>query len=146
MNLRRGLATVLIALAAMLGATAAPAAQTQAEVNAALRADPRVHGPLMAAGIAAAIAEQCPTIAAREMRARADALGLYNQARRLGYSGAQIRAFVRDRAERDWLEGQVRAWFAARGLREGDPAEGFCALGQAQLAGNAPAARYLRAQ
>lgn len=139
------------AIAALLGLLSvqpvgAEPARSQAEVNAALRAVPQITGPLMAAGIAAGIAEYCPTISAREMRARTDALGLYNHARSLGYSSAEIRAFVRDRGERDWLEGQVRAWFAARGLRPNSPADGFCALGHAQIAENAPSARYLRAR
>ena len=143
--LRAASVAVVLCLSSAL-AGSAETARSQAEVNAALRGVPQITGPLMAAGIAAGIAEYCPTISAREMRARSDALGLYNHARSLGYTSAEIRAFVRDRGERDWMEGQVRASFAARGLQENSPADGFCALGRAQIAENAPSARYLRAR
>lgn len=143
----RAFPPILALLAALAGTAGAAASdQTQAQVNATLRGDPQIVGPLMAAGIAAVISENCPTIDAREMRARADAVGLLNLARGHGFTFQQARAFVRDPDERAWMRDQLRAWFAARGLQETSPAEGFCALGQQEIASGAPSARYLRAR
>jgi len=145
-----GLAVVLVLAAvparAQTPAQAAPRDQSQAQVNAVLRQDARIRESLMAAGIAAAIAQRCPTIEGRDMRARTDALGLYNHARGLGYTRQQIRSFIDDQAEKERMRGEIRAWFRARGLQDDGPAEGFCDLGRAQIAENAPAGRYLRAR
>jgi hypothetical protein len=142
----RALCLVMALMAGPLVGAASAQASPQTQVNATLRQDARIHASLLAAGIAVAIAERCPAITSRDLRIRTDALGLVNHARGLGYSLSQVRAFVDDRAEKDRMRAQVRDWFAARGLRDSDPADGFCALGRQQMAENAPAARYMRAQ
>jgi len=130
-----------------LGLLATPAlATTQAQVNDALRADSRVWSTLSAAAAASEISERCPQLEAREFRARADALALYNYARGLGYTRQQIRSFIDDRAEKDRLRADVIAWFARQGLTTSSPAEGFCALGRSEIENGTLAGRYLRAR
>jgi len=131
----------LLALALL----AAPAhAETQAEANAALRADPEVWSGLMALAIANEVSERCPSLEARMFRGRTYVLGLYNRARSLGYPRAQILAFIDDEGEKARLRREVTAWFAARDLTESSDQAGFCALGRDEIAGQTLAGSFLR--
>lgn len=142
------LARVLVLVAAMalmtpgmLGAQA----RTQAEVNAALRADPEIFNGLFVMGIAHGIRDTCPTIEARMLRGHSMALSLYNRARSLGYSYNEIRAFLRDDANKDELREIVIAYYNERGARVEQP-ETICALGLAEIAAGTPAGALLRAR
>lgn len=138
----RGVLATALALA-----LAGPAlGSTQAEANAALRADAEIWGGLMALAIAREVSDRCPGLEARTFRGQTFVLGLYNRARGLGYPRAQIMAFIDDEAEKARLRTEVTAWFAARGLREGAAPDGFCTLGQAEIAGQTLAGSFLRAR
>jgi hypothetical protein len=144
----RGLVTLAL-VAALLGPVAAPVAAqdaAQAQANAALRADPEIWGSLTALAIARELGRRCATLEERTFRGRTHVVGLYNRARGLGFSRAQIMAFIDDDAEKARLRAEVTQWFAARGLREGGPSEGFCALGREQIAGGTLAGTFLRAR
>lgn len=137
-----------LALAAALAAAPAipAAATTQAEANAGMRADGQIWGGLTALAIAREIGNRCPSIEARTFSGRAYVVTLYNRARSLGYSRAQIMAFVDDEGEKARLRREVTAWFAARGLREGSDPEGFCRVGRDEIAGGTLAGSFLRAR
>jgi len=135
------------AAALILSLLAAPAwATPQAQVNAALRADPAIWGTMQAMAIAREIDRRCDTIERRSLRARAQLLSLYNRARALGYTRTQIEGFIDDEAEKARLRAEVLRWFGSRGLAADAPAEGFCALGRAEIAAGTPAGSYLRAR
>lgn len=140
----KGLLT--LAMVALLAGPAGAQATTQAQANAALRGDAEIWGSLTALAIARELGRRCATLEERTFRGRAHVVGLYNRARGLGFSRQQIMAFIDDEAEKARLRGEVTQWFAARGLREGDPAEGFCALGREQIAGGTLAGTFLRAR
>jgi hypothetical protein len=144
--MRRAFSAVLVALA-LVAPTLAPAqATTQAQANAALRADPTIWNSLTALAIAREVGDRCPSIEARTLRGRTHVLSLYNHARGLGYSRQQIMTFIDDRAEKARLRTEVTAWFAARGLREGAAADGFCALGRTEISTGTLAGSFLRAR
>jgi hypothetical protein len=130
--------------------TAAPAAaqppRSQAQANALLRADPEIWSSLTALAVAREVARRCPTLDERTMRGRMHVLGLYNRARALGASRAQIMAFIDDEAEKARLRAEVTSWFAARGLREGMPETGFCTLGRTEISGRTLAGSFLAAR
>lgn len=132
--------------AALAAAPAAAQATTQAQANALLRGDPEIWGSLTAMAIAREVGRRCPTIDERTMRGRMHVIGLYNRARGLGATRSQIMAFVDDEAEKARLRTEVTAWFAARGLREGSPAEGFCALGRQEIAAGTLAGSFMSAR
>lgn len=133
-----------LVLAVTLAASPAMAV-TQDEVNATLRADAQVWGGLLALGIAHGISEICPSFEARTFSGRLFLLGLYNRARSLGYSRAQIRDFVEDDAEKARLRTEVLAHFARNGAREDAP-DTVCALGRAEIAAGSLAGDYIRAR
>ena len=137
-------APLALALALVLAGPAL--GSTQAEANAALRGDAEIWGGLVALAIAKEVSDRCPTLEARTFRGQTYVLGLYNRARSLGYARSQIMAFIDDEDEKARLRRQVTEWFAARGLREGSPPEGFCALGRAEIAGETLAGSFLRAR
>ena len=144
---RCGLAGAVLAFALVLGGfgDASAQARSQAEVNAALRADAEIYDGLFSMGIAHGIRDNCPSIDARDLRAHALALSLYNRARSLGFSRSEIRAFLDDRAEKDLLRRVVTEYLTERGVREGNP-ETFCAQGRAEIAARSQAGTLLRAR
>lgn len=140
----RALTFALILAAAPAAAQAtiqAPA--TQAQANALLRGDPEIWSSLTAMAIAREVARRCPSLDERTFRGRMHAFGLFNRARGLGASRAQIMAFIDDEGEKAHLRREVTAWFAARGLREGSAPAGFCTLGQAEIAARTLAGSFL---
>lgn len=142
--MRRAVLTV-----ALVGALALPAgaqALDQAQANALMRGDAEIWGSLTALAIAREVARRCEAIDERTVRGRMHVVGLYNRARGLGASRSQILAFIDDEGEKARLRAEVTAWFAARGLGEGDGPEGFCALGRAEIAGRTLAGSFLAAR
>lgn len=133
-------------LAGALALAAPAAAATQDEANAALRGDAEIWGGLMALAIAREVADRCPTLEARTFRGQTFVLGLYNRARDLGYPRGQILAFIDDEGEKARLRREVTEWFAARGLSESSDPQGFCTLGQAEIAADTLAGSFLRAE
>lgn len=138
-----GLAASFLALA--LALTASPAlAMTQDEVNAMLRDDDRVRNGLLRAAILAHIVEECDDFRAPSRLVRsAYFLSLYNHARRLGASRAQIDAFVDDKEQQAWFEAQMRRYIESTGAHPDDPAS-VCALGRAEIAAGTQIGRQLR--
>lgn len=114
---------------------AGAAAQSQAEVNDLLRATPDVYNGLFTAALIKHIADSCPDrIDPPGKLARvAYFLGLYNKARNLGLSRAQIEAFVEDEAEQDRMRGLVFAHLRAADV---DPMneQAVCAYASDQIA------------
>jgi hypothetical protein len=139
-------AVLTAALTAALALPAGAQALTQAQANALLRGDAEIWGSLTALAIAREVARRCDAIDERTVRGRMHVVGLYNRARGLGASRAQIMAFIDDEAEKARLRTEVTAWFAARGLRENAAAEGFCALGRQEIAARTLAGSFLAAR
>ena len=132
---------MLMALA--LVPTAPALAMSQEEANALLRSDERVWGGLLNAGIIAHIVRECDQLDGPSRFARrAYFLPLYNHARRLGASRAQIEAFIEDEAEQARLEADVHRYIESTGARPDDPAS-VCALGRAEIAARTPVGRRL---
>ena len=94
----RILAVFLWAAACGLVATAAPA---RADRFDALRNDARLHNGLLVITIGRHIERRCPTIARRSLATNAFLLGLARHAMSLGFSRADVTAYVEDDAEQD---------------------------------------------
>ncbi|WP_209425836.1 DUF5333 family protein [Pararhodobacter sp. SW119] len=138
-------AVLALALAVPAGAMAAaePRQMGQAEVNETLRNDPQIYNGLYLAATVAEIVRRCESLAGPGRLARTTYfLGLYNQARRLGFTRAQIEGFVEDEDERERLSTRVRAYVESKGARMDDPAS-ICALGRAEMAAGTPVGRRL---
>jgi len=127
----------------LAAATAAVAAQSQADVNTALRGDPEIYNGLFSMAVADQIRRNCDSIDARMIRAISFARSLERKARALGYAEPQIRAFLDSREEKDRMRAEVLRYFEAQGVREGEP-ETYCALGLAEISRNSQAGALLR--
>ena len=125
-----------LALSAILAGMPA-AAQTPLKDVAHVR-DGIIH-----VGMAYEISEKCGEISARLFRGLGFLNSLKSHARGLGYSEADIDAYVNDEAEKDRLEAIARAQLAELGVIEGDEGS-YCAVGRAQIAANTRVGWLLR--
>ncbi|WP_112315778.1 DUF5333 domain-containing protein [Rhodovulum viride] len=134
--------------AAALAATVALAAAATAEgaeARPALRDQAGIVEGLQVIATANMIRKQCPRIEARMLTAYGYMRGLKSRASRLGYSDAEIRAFVEDKAQKARVEGAARDWLAARGVRRDQP-ESYCPVGLAEIRARTEIGRLLRAR
>lgn len=115
----------------------------QLSAQSALKDEPKITEGIIQVGMAIELSEKCDDIDARLFRGFGFLQSLKGQARDLGYSDAQIDAFVDDRAEKNRLEGIARARLADLGAIAGDEAS-YCAVGRAQIAANTRVGWLLR--
>ncbi|NCO87047.1 MAG: DUF5333 domain-containing protein [Rhodobacterales bacterium] len=102
-----------------------------------------VREGIITAGIAYEIGDKCGPIDARMLRGYAFLNSLKTHAQSLGYSDAEIEAYVGDRAEKRRLEAIARERLAAMGAVAGEP-ETYCALGRAEIAAGSQIGQLLR--
>ena len=110
----------------------------------ALRTDERLHNGLLVITIGRHIETTCPTIERRGFAANAFLLGLATHAMSLGYSRAEVTAYVEDEAEQDRYAELARRYFAQRGVTGEDDVEGACRVGRDEIAAGSPIGRLLR--
>lgn len=103
----------------------------------------RVREGIITAGMVLAIAHECPELEVRQLRGIAFLNGLRAHAERLGYTRAEIEAYLDDSAEEARLTRIALDRLAAMGAVEGDP-DGVCAAGRAQIAAGTQIGRLLR--
>jgi hypothetical protein len=111
--------------------------------GSSLKNEAAVRDGIIDVGMAYEIAQQCGSIRARTLRGITYLQSLRGTARELGYSDAEIDAYIDDRAEKRRLEGLARDQLAALGAVSGD-AESYCAVGRAQMAANTRVGWLLR--
>jgi hypothetical protein len=109
----------------------------------ALRDQPDVRDGIIYVGMAYEISEQCNDIRARTFRGIGYLQSLKRRATELGYSDADIDAYVGDRDEKRRLEDIARAQLAQLGVVADDPAT-YCTVGHAQMAANTRVGWLLR--
>jgi len=102
-----------------------------------------VRNGIIAVGIAYEISEVCPNISARLFRGIGFLNGLKSHARGLGYTNAEIDAYVDDKAEKNKLEAEARTRLAGLGAVTGN-ASSFCAVGRSEMAAGSDIGRLLR--
>jgi hypothetical protein len=135
--------SILALSMAMILAGGASAATTQAEVNDALRGNPQIYNGLFTAALIKHIVDTCPEVAPPGRLSRVNFfLGLYNRARSLGYSRAQIESFVEDKAEQARLRGIVESHLRRAGVNPASEAE-VCAYARAQMSESTALGRQL---
>ncbi|MEL6685540.1 MAG: DUF5333 domain-containing protein [Pseudomonadota bacterium] len=109
----------------------------------ALKDVAKVRDGIIFVGMAYEISEQCDSIRARLLRGINYLQSLRSHARDLGYSEAEIEAYINDDAEKDRLEGIARAQLANLGVVPGEEAS-YCAVGRAQIDANTRVGWLLR--
>jgi len=109
----------------------------------ALKDVPEVRDGLIAVGIAYEISEQCKDIRARWLRGVNYLERLKGRAKTMGYSQAEIDAYVDNRDEQRRLEGIARAQLADMGARANDSAS-YCSVGRAEMEEGSLVGYFLR--
>ncbi len=102
-----------------------------------------VREGIIAAGIAYEISEECGQISARLFRGLSFLNGLKSHASGLGYTNAEIEAYIDDKAEKNRLEGIARGRLADMGAVVGD-AQSYCTVGRSEMAKNSTIGQLLR--
>ena len=108
-----------------------------------LRDVPQIDDRMLWVAIAIEISDRCESIDARMMRGLNYLRVLRSEARQLGYSHAEIKAYVDSKAEKDRMRGRGEAYMRARGLNPDSNAD-LCKLGQAEIAKGSQIGAFLR--
>lgn len=92
-----------------------------------------INGTLLQGFIADRIADTCPTLAPRKLRALGELNKLRDYALSKGYTADEVRAFVTSKTEKARGKALAAEWLAEAGAVEGD-AESYCRIGRDEIA------------
>ncbi|MBK0328723.1 DUF5333 domain-containing protein [Rhodobacteraceae bacterium F11138] len=122
---------------------AAPVAA--AEGKPSMRDVPEIENTLFAAAIAHEISEHCDSISERRLKAIGMAWRLRSRANELGYSDAEIRAYVESDAEKDRMRAKGEAFLSQNGVSYAD-SKTFCTFGRAEIEKSSAIGALLKAR
>jgi hypothetical protein len=105
--------------------------------------EPYINDILLQGFIGDAIDDNCDTIEARKLRALGELNKLRDYALEKGYTSAEVRAFVTDKAEKARGKALAADWLKERGAMPGNPAA-YCQIGEAEIAKNSLIGYLLR--
>ena len=111
--------------------------------QSALKDVQRIRDGIIHVGMAYEISERCDSLRPRTFRGISFLNSLKNHANELGFSDAEVDAYVNDDAEKDRLEGIARQQLANLGAEAGNDAS-YCAVGRAQMDANTRVGWLLR--
>ena len=134
---------VLTTLAAAL-LLALPAAG-KAEARPPLSSVTVIDDGLYQIALANLVRRRCDAIEGRVLKAVGILRELNRHARSLGYTQAEIDAYVDNDAEKDRMKARAAAMFAARGI-DPDKPEDLCRYGLEEIASNSPVGALLKAK
>ena len=98
-----------------------------------INTESHINGTLLQGFIADRIADTCPTIGPRNLRALNELEKLKQYALKQGYTPDEIRAFVTSKEEKARGKREASDWLVANGVAEGD-VEAHCRIGREQIA------------
>jgi len=102
-----------------------------------------INDTLRSGFIADQIADNCPTLEPRKLRALNELRKLRDYALGRGYSSAEVRAFVESKSEKARGKAEAAAWLAAKGAVPGKTAA-YCTVGEGEIAQGSLIGRLLR--
>lgn len=108
---------------------AAPALAADLPINK----EPHINHILLQGFIGDAIADNCPTMEPRKLRALGELNKLRIYAQGKGYSTAEIRAFVTSDTEKARGKAEAAEWLKAKGAEPGKP-DAYCRIGEEEIA------------
>jgi hypothetical protein len=135
---------ILGACALVVGlALAVSAGTARADAYQPLREDPVIHQGLTAFSVGRTIHLRCPDISGRMLRTLSFLEGLVDRAERLGFTRAEVRAYIDNDADQARYRDIAADYFAARGADARVPAD-VCRVGRDEIAAGSPIGRLLR--
>ena len=108
-----------------------------------LRDEPTIDGPMLKVAIAIEISDKCSSIEARKLKGLNYLWGLKTAAKDLGYSDAEIKAYVESSAEKSRIRALGEAYVRAKGLNPTSDVD-LCTLGTQEIAANTLTGSLLR--
>ncbi|WP_159808261.1 DUF5333 domain-containing protein [Litoreibacter roseus] len=131
-------------LFAMILAAALVASTASADARTRLQDDATIDNGLKIVAIGKMLTDKCSAIEPRRIKAFGFALSLQQRAKGLGYSDAEIDAYLDNDTEKKRIKSAARAYLRARGADFKKP-ETFCAVGKAEISNETKVGQYLRA-
>lgn len=110
-----------------------------------LREVPVVENTLFAVALADEISDHCGSISGRYLKGFGMLRSLRARANELGYSDAEIRAYVESDAEKARMRAKGEKFLSANGV-DYDKPETFCAFGRAEIAKSSAIGVLLKAR
>ena len=110
-----------------------------------LREVSSIDDALLDLGVADIIRKNCPNISARKIKAFNYMMALKAQANGMGYSDTEIRAYIKNDAEKDRMRARGAAFFQSKGVDTSSP-QSYCALGRAEIQKSSRIGSLLRAK
>lgn len=95
--------------------------------------EPTIVNTLLQGLIGDAIDDNCDSIEARNLRALGELNKLRDTALDMGYSAAEIRAFVTSKEEKAKGKAMAAEWLKAKGAEPGNQ-DAYCAIGEEEIA------------
>ena len=92
-----------------------------------------IREKLLQGFIGDAIADNCPTIEARTLRALGELNALRDYALKQGYESGVVREFVTSKDEKKKFKAEAAEWLKAKGAEPGNP-EAYCKIGEDEIA------------
>ncbi|NBE08986.1 DUF5333 domain-containing protein [Paragemmobacter ruber] len=108
-----------------------------------INTEPHINNVLLQGFIGDAIADNCPALEPRRMRALGELNKLRAYAQEKGYSVSEIRAFVTSDTEKARGKAQAADWLRAKGAEPGKTEE-YCRIGREEIAKNSLIGYLLR--
>lgn len=127
----KGIGVFALVAAMALGASGASA-------RTALQDDATIENGLVLVAVGKMMRDQCPDISPRYIKAFAFAKSLESRAKSLGYSSAEIDAYLKSKSDKKRVKAKARDWIASRG-------DDVCEVGRAEIAGGTTLGALLRA-
>lgn len=104
-----------------------------AQAKVPLRDEAHINGQLLAAQIGDILRDTCPKASARMFVVLGKMQELRRYAEDKGYTEPEVKAFLKDKAEKARVKAEARAYLAEAGAVEGD-AESYCKVARDEVA------------
>ncbi|MGA0539353.1 DUF5333 domain-containing protein [Neotabrizicola sp. VNH66] len=108
-----------------------------------INTEKHINQVLLQGFIADKIADTCPAMEPRKLRALNELIKLRDYALKKGYKADEVRAFVESKTEKARGKAQATEWLKKAGATEGDAAA-HCKVGRAEIAKNSLIGYLLR--
>jgi Family of unknown function (DUF5333) len=95
--------------------------------------EPVIIEKLLQGFIGDAIADNCPTMEPRNLRALGELNALRDHALEQGYTSAEVRAFVGSDEEKAKFRARAAEWLKEKGAEPGNP-DAYCKIGEEEIA------------
>ncbi|MFN3970471.1 MAG: DUF5333 domain-containing protein [Gemmobacter sp.] len=127
----------------VLALTVALAAPVAAAAPVPLAQEKHINSELLAAQVGDMLRKTCPAASARMFVVLNRLNALERYARAQGYAEAEVKAFLKDRAQKDRIKAAAEAYLAQAGAVPGD-VESYCRVARDEVRKRSPVGSLLR--